>query len=58
MEVVITNVEGKQVQKIVYNLIAGSNQFNMNLSNLSAGSYQITGYTSEGKSRTIRFVKQ
>jgi len=58
MDVVITDIAGKQVQKIGYNLIAGSNQFTLNLAGLSAGSYQITGYTAEGKSRTIRFVKQ
>ncbi len=58
MDMVVTDIAGKQVQKIVYNLIAGSNQFNINLSNLSAGTYQITGYTPDGKSRTIRFTKQ
>lgn len=58
MDVIVTDIAGKQVQKIAYNLIAGSNQFSMNLSNLSAGTYQITGYTAEGKSKTIRFVKQ
>jgi hypothetical protein len=58
MQVVVTDITGRQVQKMGYNLIAGSNQFTINLSNLSAGSYQITGYTQEGKSRTIRFVKQ
>jgi hypothetical protein len=58
MDVVVTDIAGKQVQKIAYNLIAGSNQFSINLSNLSAGTYQITGYTAEGKSKTIRFVKQ
>lgn len=58
MDVVVTDIAGKQVQKISFNLIAGSNQFNLNFSNLSAGTYQITGYTVFGKSRTVRFVKQ
>ena len=58
MDVIVTDIAGKQVQKIAYNLIAGSNQFSMNLSGLAAGTYQITGYTAEGKSKTIRFVKQ
>jgi hypothetical protein len=58
MDVIVTDIAGKQVQKIAYNLIAGSNQFSMNLSNLSAGTYQVTGYTAEGKSKSIRFVKQ
>jgi hypothetical protein len=58
MDVVITDMAGRQVQKITYNLIAGSNQFTINLANLMAGIYQITGYTTEGKSKTIRFTKQ
>ncbi len=58
MTVGITDVAGKQVQKMVYNLVAGSNKFTVNAAGLSAGTYQITGYTADGKSRTIRFVKQ
>lgn len=58
MDVVITDMVGRQVQKIAYNLIAGSNQFTINLANLMAGTYQITGYTTEGKSKTIRFTKE
>jgi hypothetical protein len=58
MQVVVTDIAGRVVQKTAYNLIAGSNQFTVNFSNLSAGTYQITGYTEEGKSRTVRFVKQ
>ena len=58
MDVIVTDIAGKQVQKIAYNLIAGSNQFSMNLADLSAGTYQITGYTADSKSKTIRFVKQ
>ncbi len=58
MTVVITDIAGKQVEKIAYNLIAGSNKFTVNAAGLSAGTYQITGYTADGKSRTIRFVKQ
>jgi len=58
MDVVITDITGRQVQKIAYNLIAGSNQFTLNLGNLSAGTYQINGYTADGVSKTIRFVKQ
>jgi hypothetical protein len=58
MQAVVTDIFGRQMQKRTYNLIAGSNQFDINLSSLSAGTYQITGYTEEGKSRTIRFVKQ
>ena len=58
MDVIITDIAGKQVQKIAYNLIAGSNQFKLNLANLGAGTYQITGYTADGEPKTLRFVKQ
>jgi hypothetical protein len=58
MDIVITDISGRQVQKIAYNLIAGSNQFTVNLANLSAGTYQMKGYTMDGVSKTIRFVKQ
>ena len=58
MDVVITDIAGKQIQKIAYNLIAGSNQFKLNLANLGAGTYQITGYTADGEPKTLRFVKQ
>jgi hypothetical protein len=58
MDIVITDVTGKLVQKIACNLIAGNNQFNLNLVNFTSGTYQIIGYTAEGKSRTLRFVKQ
>jgi hypothetical protein len=57
MDIVIRDMAGKQLQKIRYNLVAGSNQFTMNLGNLNAAMYSITGYTSDGSSKTIRFVK-
>jgi hypothetical protein len=58
MDMVITDITGRQVQKNTYNLIAGSNQVNLNFINLTAGTYQITGYTVDGVSKTLRFVKQ
>jgi hypothetical protein len=58
MDILITDVTGKQVQKIACNLITGGNQVNLNLTNFRSGIYQIIGYTAEGKSRTLRFVKQ
>jgi hypothetical protein len=58
LDVVITDILGRQVQKITYQLIAGSNQFTLDLSALSAGTYQIKGYTADGLSKTIRFIKQ
>jgi hypothetical protein len=56
--VLITDVTGRQIRKISFNLVVGSNQFNLYLGDLGAGTYQITGYTGDGNSKTIRFVKQ
>lgn len=58
MTVMVTDLLGRQVQQSNYNLIAGSNQITMNFTSLAAGTYQLVGYTTEGKSKTIRFVKQ
>ncbi|MGC4102781.1 hypothetical protein [Ferruginibacter sp.] len=58
LSVLVTDMSGRQVQKILYNLVAGSNQFTVNLAGLSAGTYQLTGYIEEGISKTVRFVKQ
>jgi hypothetical protein len=58
MDIVITDVLGNRVQKVACNLIVGNNQVYLNLANFTPGTYQIIGYTTEGKSRTLRFVKQ
>ena len=58
MNVVVTDLLGKQVQQQTYSLVAGSNQLQMNFSNLPSGAYQIIGYTAGEKSATIRFIKQ
>jgi hypothetical protein len=56
--VVVSDINGRQVQKNTYNLIAGSNLLRLNLANLAAGSYQITTYTADDEVKTVRFVKQ
>lgn len=58
LNIVITDIAGRQVQQANYNLVAGSNQFEINVASLAAGTYQITGYTAEGLTKTLRFVKQ
>ncbi|MEX0635826.1 MAG: T9SS type A sorting domain-containing protein, partial [Ferruginibacter sp.] len=58
MEIVVTDLAGKQLSKQRVVLIAGSNQVPLNLSNLAAGTYQVTGVTDEGERKSIRFVKQ
>jgi hypothetical protein len=58
MNVVITDVMGRPVAKMVYSLTAGSNQFSVDASRLAAGMYYVTAVTAEGDTKTIRFVKQ
>lgn len=58
MQIVVSDANGKQLISRNVNLIAGSNQVDFNLSNLPSGTYQMTGYTTDGQSKTIRFVKQ
>ncbi len=58
LEMVVTDVTGRQVQKITYDLIAGTNQLTLHLSGLGTGIYQICGYTKEGTTKPIRFIKQ
>ncbi len=58
LNVVITDITGRQVQKITRSLIAGSNQFSIQTAGLAAGTYHITGITADGLTKTLRFVKQ
>ncbi len=58
MTVVITDFAGRQVQKKVYNLIAGSSQLQINVANFSAGAYLIAAYTTQADTKTVRFLKQ
>jgi hypothetical protein len=58
MVLVVTDINGRLMKKIICNLMAGSNKLAINLTNLPAGNYQITGFTEDGKLKTIKFVKQ
>lgn len=58
MEIVITDVNGKQVSKQRANLAAGNNQVELNLKTIAAGTYQVSGFTPDGEKKTLRFVKQ
>jgi hypothetical protein len=58
IELVVTDITGKLIQKSNNQLVQGSNQIEMNFEKIASGTYQITGYTSEGVVKTIRFIKQ
>jgi hypothetical protein len=58
VDLFVTDVQGRIIRKITASLAAGNNILNINVSNLAAGSYNISGHTTEGKTRTVRFIKQ
>ena len=57
MEIIITDITGKKLAGYTVNLVAGSNQVSLDFSKLSAGTYQVTGYTADGGAKTLRFIK-
>ncbi len=58
MELVITDMQGRVLQKQSVTMIAGFNQIPMNVKNLAAGTYQLYGNTADGRTRVLRFVIQ
>ncbi len=58
IEIVVSDISGKQLNKQRVNLISGNNLLPLNVRNLPAGTYQVTGLTADGVSKTLRFVKQ
>ena len=58
MELLIIDMQGRIVNRQTITVIAGFNSLPVNVSNLAAGSYTISGSIGEDKSRIIRFVKQ
>lgn len=57
MNVIIRDITGKTIEKITCNLFAGNNNIIVNATLLGAGVYQITGYTANSQTKTIRFIK-
>lgn len=58
IEVLVTDIYGKQVQRQKVQLAAGSNQVPLNFRNMAPGTYQVTSITEDGQKRSLRFVKQ
>jgi uncharacterized delta-60 repeat protein len=55
---VVTDAQGRAVMKFRKQAPAGQSSFQLNSSHLSGGVYQLTGYTADGKTTMVRFVKQ
>jgi len=58
MELVITDIQGRILQKQSVPMIAGFNSIPMNVRSLSAGTYQLFGSTAYGRSKVLRFAIQ
>lgn len=58
IEIVVSDISGKQLNKQRVSLISGNNLIPLNVRNLPAGTYQVTGLTADGVNKTLRFVKQ
>ena len=56
--VTITNLQGLPVMRKTVSLAKGNNDVLLNLSALSGGNYVLSSVNSEGKLKTIRFMKQ
>lgn len=58
IEFVITDMQGRVMQKQAAAMIAGFNTIPMNVRNLAAGTYQLFGNTVDGQTKVLRFVIQ
>ena len=58
MDLVITDMQGRILQKQAVNTFAGFNVIPVNVKNLAAGAYQLVGNTVGGRTRVLRFVIQ
>lgn len=56
--IIITDMTGNKVVSQTTPLISGSNQVSLNVSNLAAGTYQVTCITGDGTLKRTRFVKE
>ncbi len=58
MQMVITDMSGRLMQKQTVRLQSGSNLISLKLGSLATGSYQVTLIDEAGEKTSIRFVKQ
>jgi len=54
----MVDMEGKEVMAFDQQVSPGQNDFQLNLTHLAPGTYQIIGQTSKGRTEMARFIKQ
>ena len=58
IEIMLTDMSGRTWRKLGFAVSPGSTDTYLNLSDLAAGVYQVTGYMNGEKTRTLRLIKQ
>lgn len=58
ISLVVTDVNGRIVKQLNSRVVAGTNNIELNVTNLQAGVYMINGLTATEKTPAMRFVKQ
>jgi Secretion system C-terminal sorting domain len=58
LEISITDMQGRSMQKNTVNLIAGFNTIPVNVARLGKGTYQLAVTTADGQTKILRFVVQ
>ena len=58
VELVVTDISGKQLSKQRVSVIAGDNQLPLKVAALPSGTYSVTAITEDGGTKTLRFMKQ
>jgi hypothetical protein len=58
LDVVVTDMSGKSWKRLVIQVSAGNEEKSLNLSDLPAGMYQITGTMNQAATKPLRFIKQ
>jgi predicted fused transcriptional regulator/phosphomethylpyrimidine kinase len=58
LDIVIVDMNGRIVQKQNYTVTPGNTSIELSMARLAAGVYQLVGFTAEGKTNGIRFIKQ
>jgi hypothetical protein len=58
LDLLITDMQGKAVRKLSYSMQSGNTSIVLPVAGLAAGIYQLTGIYAEGKTNTIRFIRQ
>ncbi|MBK8711927.1 MAG: T9SS type A sorting domain-containing protein [Niastella sp.] len=58
LQLVISDIAGKQLVTQKVNLAPGINNISLQVANLAAGTYQVTTYAADAETKTMRFVKE